>query len=183
MTQPPNPGQPYIPPSAGSASGSYNPQQYPPQVQQPASYPQAQAAQPGQPAQAQYQQAAYQAGSYAQPAAPKADSFMTNLFDGARDFASKYGKTIFIVGFVANVVMWIASAINGGLFTFMSGIDELSTHFDVLAFFRVLFIGGGVQGASGYLGIAQFIFNILVLRLIIEIAAKVGAPKTDTPAA
>ncbi|SHE26828.1 hypothetical protein [Actinomyces glycerinitolerans] len=159
MTQPPNPGQPYIPPSAGSASGSYNPQQYPPQAQQPASYPQAQAAQPGQPAQAQYQQAAYQAGSYAQPAAPKADSFMTNLFDGARDFASKYGKTIFIVGFVLYVAAWILSAIN-------------FTYFDFGEFLLTL-----LKTAPGVLT------NILILRLIIEIAAKVGASKTDTPAA
>ncbi|CED90557.1 MAG: hypothetical protein I3J03_09960 [Actinomyces succiniciruminis] len=159
MTQTPNSAQPYIPPSAGSAPGSYNPQQYPPQAQQPAPYPPAQAAQPGQPAPAQFQQAAYPAASYAQPAAPKADSFMTNLFDGARDFASKYGKTIFIVGFVLSVAGWILGAIN-------------YTYFDFGEFLlRLLWTA------------PEVLVNILILRLIIEIAAKVGAPKTDTPAA
>lgn len=156
MTQSPNSGQPYIPPSAGSASGGYNPQQYAPQTQQQAPYPPAQA---GQPAPAQYQPAGYPAASYAQPAAPKADSFMTNLFDGARDFASKYGKTIFIVGFVLYVAGWILQAIN-------------YTYFDFGEF--LLFL---LRTAP------ETLVDILILRLIIEIAAKVGAPKTDTPAA
>lgn len=157
MTQSPNSGQPYIPPSAGSASGGYNPQQYPPQAQQ-APYPPAQA-QAGQPAPAQYQPAGYPAASYAQSTGPRADSFMTNLFDGARDFASKYGKAIFIVGLILYVAGWILEAINYSYFDFGE------------------FLLGLLRTAP------ETLVNILILRLIIEIAAKIGAAKADTPTA
>ncbi|WP_257210452.1 hypothetical protein [Actinomyces ruminis] len=84
---------------------------------------------------------------------------MTNLFDGARDFASKYGKTIFIVGFVLSVADWILKAINFTYFDFGDFLLDL------------------LKAAP------EALVKILILRLIIEIAAKIGAPKTDTPAA
>ncbi|SDN37475.1 hypothetical protein SAMN05216355_102164 [Actinomyces ruminicola] len=168
MTQSPNPGQPYIPPSAGSAAGSYNPQQYPQQAQQPPQYQPAQAAQPGQAAPGQFQQAAYAGGQYAQGSAPKADSFMTNLFDGARDFASKYGKTIFTVGLVLYLVAWVFGAFDA---TYYHSSYDGSVYFSFGDFLLNLFVD-----------IPKVVVNVLILRLIIEIAAKVGAPKADASA-
>ncbi|WP_103061534.1 hypothetical protein [Actinomyces qiguomingii] len=146
MTQPPNPGQPYIPPSAGSAAASYN-------SQQPTQYQ----AQPG-----QYQQASYAGAQYAQaPAAVKTESLMNNLFDGARDFASKYGKTIFTIGLVLYVVALVFSA-------FYVNFNTFTNEFNFVGFLlRLIF------------DLPQTLVNILILRLIIEIAAKVGSPKAN----
>ncbi|MDO4901882.1 hypothetical protein [Actinomyces sp.] len=162
MTQSPNPGQPYIPPSAGSAPSSYNPQQYVQQPQQPTQY---QPAQPGQPQPGQYAQAAYVGDQYAQAAAPKAESLMNNLFDGTRDFASKYGRTIFTIGFVLYVTAWVFTAFWGNFSTY-------NNEFNFLGFLLRLIID--IPGVA---------VQVLILRLIIEIASKVGSPKTGTPAA
>ncbi|QHO91993.1 hypothetical protein CWT12_12645 [Actinomyces sp. 432] len=161
MTQPPNPGQPYIPPSAGSAPGSYNPQQYPQQAQQPAQYQPAQAAQPG-----QFQQAPYNGAPYAQAPTASSESFMSNLFDGARDFASKYGKTIFTVGFVLYVVAWVFGAFDD---TYYHSNYDGSTYFNFGDFLLKLLVD-----------VPRVAVNILILRLFIEIAAKIGGSKADS---
>ncbi|MDU0348778.1 hypothetical protein [Actinomyces sp. MRS3W] len=162
MTQPQNPGQPYIPPSAGSAAGSYNPQQYPQQAPQPQQYQPAQPVAQSAPAAGQFQDPYAPGLQYSQPAA---DSFFTNLFDGARSFAAKYGKTVFIVGFVLYVVAWIFGAFDAAYY--YSSYDGTS-YFTFTQFLVNLF-----------LDIPKVAVNILILRLFIEIAAKIGAPKTE----
>lgn len=103
MTQPVNPGQPYVPPgSAQSAPGAYPGQPYvPPGSAQsaPGAYPgqQPYPGQPGFPA-----------------AGPAGDSFFGNLFNTTRGFVEKYGKIIFIIAAVALVLVWIYEAYMAG---------------------------------------------------------------------
>jgi len=161
MTQPPNPGQPYIPPSAASAPGSYNPQQDPQQAQQPTQF---QPAQAGQPQAGQFQQNPY-SGGYAQPSS---ESFMSNLMDGARDFASKYGKTVFTLGLILYLVSWVFGAFDA---TYYHSSYDGSVYFNFGDFVLNLLVA-----------IPQIGINILILRLFVEIAAKIGGPKSDAAA-
>ena len=117
MTQQ-NPGQPYIPPSASSGSGAYNPQQYQAQTSQ------YQAGGAASAASAQYQtgaQAPYQpqASSFQQTGqqfavAPTQDSFFANLMDTSRDFVNKFGKLVFLVAVIAILVNLIYGAYDAG---------------------------------------------------------------------
>ena len=105
MTQPVNPGQPYIPQaSAPSAPGTYPGQPYIP----PTSAASAPGVYPGQ----QPHPGQVPGGFPAQ--APVGDSFFGNLFDTSRGFAEKYGKVIFIVAAVSFVLMWIYGAYVAG---------------------------------------------------------------------
>ena len=105
MTQPPNPGQPYIPPaSAPSAPGTYNPQQF---------------AAPQNPQYAPVGAASQQPGPV-----PGGDSLFTNLFDVTRTFASKYGTIVMIVGTIGFALSWLYGAYNAGATSFsISGPD------------------------------------------------------------
>ena len=115
MTQQ-NPGQPYIPPSASSGSGAYNPQQYQAQTSQ---------YQAGGATSAQYQtgaQAPYQsqASSFQQTGqqfamAPAQDSFFANLMDTSRGFVNKFGKLIFLLAAIAILMNLFYTAYSVGL--------------------------------------------------------------------
>lgn len=136
MTQQ-NPGQPYIPPSASSGSGAYNPQQYQAQTSQ---------YQAGGAASAQYQttgaQAPYQpqASSFQQTgqqfaAAPQQDSFFANLMDTSRGFVNRFGKLAFILVVVAIGVNLFFTSITAGLGAPGNGFDlDLGRFFFSLVF-------------------------------------------------
>ena len=117
MTQQ-NPGQPYIPPSASSGSGAYNPQQYQAQTSQyqaggATSAASAQYQTTG--AQAPYQpQASFQQTGQQFAMAPAQDSFFANLMDTSRDFVNKFGKLVFLVAVIAILVNLIYGAYNEG---------------------------------------------------------------------
>ena len=138
MTQQ-TPGQPYIPPSASSGSGAYNPQQYQAQTSQYQTGGAASAAS------AQYQtgaQAPYQpqASSFQQTgqqfaAAPQQDSFFANLMDTSRGFVNRFGKLAFILAVVAIGVNLFFTAITAGLGPAGSGFDlDLGRFFFSLVF-------------------------------------------------
>lgn len=138
MTQQ-NPGQPYIPPSASSGSGAYNPQQYQAQTSQYQTGGAASAAS------AQYQtgaQAPYQpqASSFQQTgqqfaAAPQQDSFFANLMDTSRGFVNRFGKLAFILAVVAIGVNLLFTAITAGLGAPGNGFDlDLGRFFFSLVF-------------------------------------------------
>ena len=130
MTQQ-NPGQPYIPPSASSGSGAYNPQQYQAQTSQ------YQAGGATSAASAQYQtgaQASYQpqASSFQQTGqqfavAPTQDSFFANLMDTSRGFVNKFGKLVFLLAAIAILVNLFYTAYSVGL---TQGELELGKSFD-----------------------------------------------------
>lgn len=128
MTQQ-NPGQPYIPPSASSGSGAYNPQQYQAQTSQYQAGGAASAAsaqyQTG--AQAPYQpQASYQGGQQF-AAAPAQDSFFANLMDTSRGFVNKFGKLIFLLAAIAILMNLFYTAYSVGL---TQGNVEFGKDFD-----------------------------------------------------
>ena len=116
MTQQ-NPGQPYIPPSASSGSGAYNPQQYQAQTSQyqaggatSAAYAQYQTG-----AQAPYQpQASFQQTGQQFAVAPPQDSFFTSLMDTSRSFVDKFGRLVFLLAAFAILVNLIYGAYNEG---------------------------------------------------------------------
>ena len=113
MTQQ-NPGQPYIPPSASSGSGAYNPQQYQAQTSQYQAGG-ATSAQYQTGAQAPYQpQASFQQTGQQFAMAPAQDSFFANLMDTSRDFVNKFGKLVFLVAVIAILVNLIYGAYNEG---------------------------------------------------------------------
>ena len=138
MTQPPNPGQPYIPPtSAPSAPGAYNPQQFAAQNTQyvpTGAVPQ----QPGM--------------------APAGDSIFTNLFDAGRAFAAKYGTVVMIVGSIGFALSWLYTS-------YKAGVSLSCSEFDVGKFLIDLLVN-----------LPWVLTEILGLRLVLEIAAKVGGP-------
>ena len=117
MTQQ-NPGQPYIPPSASSGSGAYNPQQYQAQTSQyqaggATSAASAQYQTTG--AQAPYQpQASFQQTGQQFAMAPAQDSFFANLMDTSRSFVDKFGRLVFLVAVIAIVVNLIYGAYDAG---------------------------------------------------------------------
>ena len=137
MTQQ-NPGQPYIPPSASSGSGAYNPQQYQAQTSQYQTGGAASAAsaqyQTG--AQAPYQpQASFQQTGQQFAAAPQQDSFFANLMDTSRGFVNRFGKLAFILAVVAIGVNLFFTAIMAGLGPAGSGFDlDLGRFFFSLVF-------------------------------------------------
>ena len=113
MTQQ-NPGQPYIPPSASSGSGAYNPQQYQAQTSQYQAGG-ATSAQYQTGAQAPYQpQASFQQTGQQFAMAPAQDSFFANLMDTSRDFVNKFGKLVFLVAVIAILVNLIYGAYDAG---------------------------------------------------------------------
>ena len=158
MTQQ-NPGLPYIPPSASSGSGAYNPQQY---QAQPSQY------QPGgaaSAASAQYQtgaQAPYQpqASSFQQTGqqfavAPAQDSFFANLMDTSRGFVNKFGKLIFLLVAIAILFNLFATAVTTAL-SYNSATEDYS--FAPGEFFATL-----------VLGIPWALVQVVLVRLFIEL--------------
>ncbi|PZU29265.1 MAG: hypothetical protein DI576_14475 [Actinomyces sp.] len=143
MTQPPNPGQPYIPPtSAPSAPGTYNPQQ-----------------------QFAAQNTQYvPTGAVPQPGmAPSGDSIFTNLFDVTRAFAAKYGTVVMIVGSIGFALSWLYTSYKAGVSLSFSSLS--GSEFDVGKFLIDLLVN-----------LPWVLTEILGLRLVLEIAAKVGGP-------
>ena len=143
MTQPPNSGQPYIPPtSAPSAPGTYNPQQ-----------------------QFAAQNTQYvPTGAVPQPGmAPSGDSIFTNLFDVTRAFAAKYGTVVMIVGSIGFALSWLYTSYKAGVSLSFSSLS--GSEFDVGKFLIDLLVN-----------LPWVLTEILGLRLVLEIAAKVGGP-------
>ena len=144
MTQPPNPGQPYIPPaSAPSAPGTYNPQQF---------------AAPQNPQYAPVGAASQQPGPV-----PGGDSLFTNLFDAGRSFAAKYGTIVMIVGTIGFALSWLYASYKAGVSLSFSSLS--GSEFDVGKFLIDLLVN-----------LPWVLTEILGLRLVLEIAAKVGGP-------
>ena len=143
MTQPPNSGQPYIPPTfAPSAPGTYNPQQ-----------------------QFAAQNTQYvPTGAVPQPGmAPSGDSIFTNLFDVTRAFAAKYGTVVMIVGSIGFALSWLYTSYKAGVSLSFSSLS--GSEFDVGKFLIDLLVN-----------LPWVLTEILGLRLVLEIAAKVGGP-------
>ena len=140
MTQQ-NPGQPYIPPSASSGSGAYNPQQFAAQNTQ--YVPTGAVPQPGM--------------------APSGDSIFTNLFDVTRAFAAKYGTVVMIVGSIGFALSWLYTSYKAGVSLSFSSLS--GSEFDVGKFLIDLLVN-----------LPWVLTEILGLRLVLEIAAKVGGP-------
>ena len=131
MTQQ-NPGQPYIPPSASSGSGAYNPQQYQAQTSQYQAGG-ATSAQYQTGAQAPYQpQASFQQTGQQFAMAPAQDSFFANLMDTSRDFVNKFGKLVFLVAVIAILVNLIYGAYNEG--RSVSSLVRLDGDYNALQF-------------------------------------------------
>ena len=129
MTQQ-NPGQPYIPPSASSGSGAYNPQQYQAQTSQyqAGGATSAASAQYQTGAQAPYQpQASFQQTGQQFAVAPPQDSFFTSLMDTSRSFVDKFGRLVFLLAVIAIVVNLFYTAYSVGL---TQGDLELSKNFN-----------------------------------------------------
>ena len=134
MTQQ-NPGQPYIPPSASSGSGAYNPQQYQAQTSQyqAGGATSAASAQYQTGAQAPYQpQASFQQTGQQFAMAPAQDSFFANLMDTSRDFVNKFGKLVFLVAVIAILVNLIYGAYNEG--RSVSSLVRLDGDYNALQF-------------------------------------------------
>ena len=127
MTQQ-NPGQPYIPPSASSGSGAYNPQQYQAQTSQYQAGGAASAQYQTTGAQAPYQpQASFQQTGQQFAMAPAQDSFFANLMDTSRGFVNKFGKLVFLLAAIAILVNLFYTAYSVGL---TQGELELGKSFD-----------------------------------------------------
>ena len=132
MTQQ-NPGQPYIPPSASSGSGAYNPQQYQAQTSQYQAGGAASAQYQTTGAQAPYQpQASFQQTGQQFAMAPAQDSFFANLMDTSRDFVNKFGKLVFLVAVIAILVNLIYGAYNEG--RSVSSLVRLDGDYNALQF-------------------------------------------------
>lgn len=117
MTQQ-NPGQPYIPPSASSGSGAYNPQQYQAQTSQyqAGGATSAASAQYQTGAQAPYQpQASFQQTGQQFAVAPPQDSFFRSLMDTSRGFVNKFGRLVFLLAVIAILVNLFYTAYSVGL--------------------------------------------------------------------
>jgi len=129
MTQQ-NPGQPYIPPSASSGSGAYNPQQYQAQTSQyqAGGATSAASAQYQTGAQAPYQpQASFQQTGQQFAVAPPQDSFFRSLMDTSRSFVDKFGRLVFLLAAIAILVNLFYTAYSVGL---TQGELELGKSFD-----------------------------------------------------
>ena len=158
MTQQ-NPGQPYIPPSASSGSGAYNPQQYQAQTSQyqaggATSAASAQYQTTG--AQAPYQpQASFQQTGQQFAVAPAQDSFFANLMDTSRGFVNKFGKLIFLLVAIAILLNLFATAVTTAL-SYNSATEDYS--FAPGEFFATL-----------VLGIPWALVQVVLVRLFIEL--------------
>ena len=131
MTQQ-NPGQPYIPPSASSGSGAYNPQQYQAQTSQYQAGG-ATSAQYQTGAQAPYQpQASFQQTGQQFAMAPAQDSFFANLMDTSRSFVDKFGRLVFLLAVIAIVVNLVYGAYNEG--RSVSSLVHLDGDYNALQF-------------------------------------------------
>ena len=131
MTQQ-NPGQPYIPPSASSGSGAYNPQQYQAQTSQYQAGG-ATSAQYQTGAQAPYQpQASFQQTGQQFAMAPAQDSFFANLMDTSRSFVDKFGRLVFLLAVIAILVNLIYGAYNEG--RSVSSLVHLDGDYNALQF-------------------------------------------------
>lgn len=144
MTQQ-NPGQPYIPPSASSGSGAYNPQQYQAQTSQyqaggATSAASAQYQTTG--AQAPYQpQASFQQTGQQFAVAPAQDSFFANLMDTSRGFVNKFGKLIFILAAIGILVNLFYTAYAAGYISGAPGLmDEHEFKYNFLQFLVTLIL-------------------------------------------
>ena len=127
MTQQ-NPGQPYIPPSASSGSGAYNPQQYQAQTSQYQAGGAASAQYQTTGAQAPYQpQASFQQTGQQFAVAPPQDSFFRSLMDTSRSFVDKFGRLVFLLAAIAILVNLFYTAYSVGL---TQGELELGKSFD-----------------------------------------------------
>lgn len=137
MTQQ-NPGQPYIPPSASSGSGAYNPQQYQAQTSQYQAGGAASAQYQTTGAQAPYQpQASFQQTGQQFAMAPAQDSFFANLMDTSRGFVNKFGKLIFLLAAIGILVNLFYTAYAAG-YVSASPIwltDEREFKYNFLQFF------------------------------------------------
>ena len=134
MTQQ-NPGQPYIPPSASSGSGAYNPQQYQAQTSQyqAGGATSAASAQYQTGAQAPYQpQASFQQTGQQFAVAPPQDSFFTSLMDTSRSFVDKFGRLVFLLAAFAILVNLIYGAYNEG--RSVSSLVRLDGDYNALQF-------------------------------------------------
>ena len=154
MTQQ-NPGQPYIPPSASSGSGAYNPQQYQAQTSQYQAGG-ATSAQYQTGAQAPYQpQASFQQTGQQFAMAPAQDSFFANLMDTSRGFVNKFGKLIFLLVAIAILFNLFATAVTTAL-SYNSATEDYS--FAPGEFFATL-----------VLGIPWALVQVVLVRLFIEL--------------
>ena len=157
MTQQ-NPGQPYIPPSASSGSGAYNPQQYQAQTSQyqAGGATSAASAQYQTGAQAPYQpQASFQQTGQQFAVAPPQDSFFANLMDTSRGFVNKFGKLIFLLVAIAILFNLFATAVTTAL-----SYNPLSEDYS---------FAPGEFGATLILGIPWALVQIVLVRMFIEL--------------
>ena len=157
MTQQ-NPGQPYIPPSASSGSGAYNPQQYQAQTSQyqAGGATSAASAQYQTGAQAPYQpQASFQQTGQQFAVAPAQDSFFANLMDTSRGFVNKFGKLIFLLVAIAILFNLFATAVTTAL-----SYNPLSEDYS---------FAPGEFGATLILGIPWALVQIVLVRMFIEL--------------
>ena len=157
MTQQ-NPGQPYIPPSASSGSGAYNPQQYQAQTSQyqAGGATSAASAQYQTGAQAPYQpQASFQQTGQQFAVAPPQDSFFTSLMDTSRGFVNKFGKLIFLLVAIAILFNLFATAVTTAL-----SYNPLSEDYS---------FAPGEFGATLILGIPWALVQIVLVRMFIEL--------------
>ena len=155
MTQQ-NPGQPYIPPSASSGSGAYNPQQYQAQTSQYQAGGAASAQYQTTGAQAPYQpQASFQQTGHQFAMAPAQDSFFANLMDTSRDFVNKFGKLIFLLVALAILFNLFATAVTTAL-----SYNPLSEDYS---------FAPGEFGATLILGIPWALVQIVLVRMFIEL--------------
>ena len=144
MTQQ-NPGQPYIPPSASSGSGAYNPQQYQAQTSQyqaggATSAASAQYQTTG--AQAPYQpQASFQQTGQQFAAAPQQDSFFANLMDTSRGFVNKFGKLVFLLAAIGILANLFYTAYAAGYISGAPGLmEEREFNYNILQFLVTLIL-------------------------------------------
>ena len=155
MTQQ-NPGQPYIPPSASSGSGAYNPQQYQAQTSQYQAGGAASAQYQTTGAQAPYQpQASFQQTGQQFAVAPAQDSFFANLMDTSRGFVNKFGKLIFLLVAIAILFNLFATAVTTAL-----SYNPLSEDYS---------FAPGEFGATLILGIPWALVQIVLVRMFIEL--------------
>lgn len=155
MTQQ-NPGQPYIPPSASSGSGAYNPQQYQAQTSQYQAGGAASAQYQTTGAQAPYQpQASFQQTGQQFAVAPAQDSFFANLMDTSRGFVNKFGKLIFLLVAIAILFNLFATAVTTAL-----SYNPLSEDYT---------FAPGKFFATLILGIPWALVQVVLVRLFIEL--------------
>ena len=159
MTQQ-NPGQPYIPPSASSGSGAYNPQQYQAQTSQyqAGGATSAASAQYQTGAQAPYQpQASFQQTGQQFAVAPPQDSFFTSLMDTSRSFVNKFGRLVFLLAVIAILVNLIYGAYNEG--RSVSSLVRLDGDYNALQF--LLNLLANIPWALAQIGLVRLFIELV----------------------